>query len=183
MATSTGPSLRRAGPATVSWDEAVPTVGMRARSPGLIVGAMISYGVYRLIHFFGIFLLLTALGGAVTRAMLGGARAPAGGGLPATGGAPATGAPVDEGAGRRLRRLLGISHGVALFLILLGGFGMLARLDIGMPGWVIAKIGVWLVLGGLLAAARRMAGRARALWFAIPVLGLVAAWLAYTKPF
>ena len=157
---------------------------MRARSAGLIVGAMISYGVYRLIHFFGIFLLLTALGGAVTRAMLGGARAPAGGGAPSTGGPPAPDAvSADEGSSRRLRRLLGISHGVALFLILLGGFGMLARLDIGMPGWVIAKIGVWLLLGGLLAAARRMAGRARALWFAIPVLGLVAAWLAYTKPF
>lgn len=139
---------------------------------GLILPAMISYGVYRLLHFFGIFLLLTALGGAVMRAMVGGARTAAA--MP--------GEAADEAA-RRVRRLIGTSHGVALFLILLGGFGMLARLDIGMPGWVIAKIGVWLLLGGLLAAARRMGGRARTLWFAIPVLGLVAAWLAYTKPF
>ena len=161
-----------------------PRGRVRTRRSCLIVGAMISYGVYRLIHFFGIFLLLTALGGAVTRAMLGDTRAPARGVLPGTGGGSASdGIASEESVSRRLRRLLGISHGVALFLILLGGFGMLARLDVGMPAWIIAKIGVWIALGGLLAAARRMEGRARALWFAIPVLGLVAAWLAYTKPF
>ena len=148
---------------------------VRASSPGLIVGAMISYGVYRLVHFFGVFLLLTALGGGVIRSMLGGvARAPDAG---------PDGAGGDDRAARRLRRLLAISHGVALFLILLGGFGMLARLDIGMPGWIFGKLAVWLLLGGLLAATNRLAGRARALWFAIPVLALVAAWLAYTKPF
>ncbi|HUF14094.1 MAG TPA: hypothetical protein VMN78_13400 [Longimicrobiales bacterium] len=147
---------------------------VRFRPRGLILPAMISYGVYRLLHFFGIFLLLTALGGAVMRAMLGGTR---------TAAATPGGDGADEAAAKRLRRLIGISHGVALFLILLGGFGMLARLDIGMPGWIIGKLGIWLVLGGLLAAANRMAGRARVLWFAIPVLGLLAAWLAYTRPF
>ena len=144
---------------------------VRLRSRGLILPAMISYGVYRLLHFFGIFLLLTSLGGAVMRAMVGATRT------------AEAGVAADETAGRRLRRLIGISHGVAMFLILLGGFGMLARLDIGMPGWIVGKLVVWLVLGGLLGAATRMAGRARVLWFAIPVLGLVAAWLAYTKPF
>lgn len=135
---------------------------------------MISYGVYRLVHFFGIFLLLTSLGGAVMRAMLTGARR------------NDTGTLADEAAAlsaRRLRRLLGVTHGSALFLILLGGFGMLARLEIGMPGWIFGKLGVWVLLGGILALANRLGARARSLWIAVPVLGLVAAWLAYSKPF
>ena len=137
---------------------------MRARSR--IVARMIPYGVYRLIHFFGIFLLLTALGGAAMRAMMGiGAFERAG------------------DADGRLRKLLGATHGFALLFILVGGFGMLARLDTGFPGWVWGKLAIWLVLGGLLALTNRLAGRARMLWFAIPVLAFAAAWLAYTKPF
>ena len=173
MATSTGPDGAPVRVGGRDRGRGGRLAGMRARAPSPIVGAMISYGVYRLIHFFGIFLLLTALGGAVMRSILGGARPAAV--EPATGG-------TDDEVARRLRRLIGISHGVALFLILLGGFGMLARLDIGMPAWIWAKLGVWLLLGGLIAAANRLGARARTLWIAIPVLALVAAWLAYTKP-
>ena len=135
-----------------------------------MVPAMISYGVYRLIHFFGIFLLLTSLGGAVMRGMMGTVSTTA---LSTDGGA----------SDRRMRRLVALSHGIAMLLILTGGFGMLARLDIGMPGWVFGKLAVWLALGAMLALARRMVGAARALWLAVPVLALIAAWLAYTKPF
>ena len=131
---------------------------------------MISYGVYRLIHFFGIFLLITSLGGAVMRAMMGTVATTA---LATDGGA----------ADRRMRRLLAMSHGGALLLILLGGFGMLARLDVGFPGWIVGKLAVWLALGAMLTLANRMFRSARMLWFAIPVLAFVAAWLAYTKPF
>ena len=135
-----------------------------------MVPAMISYGVYRLIHFFGIFLRLTSLGGAVMRGMMGTVSTTA---LSTDGGA----------SDRRMRRLVALSHGIAMLLILTGGFGMLARLDIGMPGWVFGKLAVWLALGAMLALARRMVGAARALWLAVPVLALIAAWLAYTKPF
>ena len=135
-----------------------------------MVPAMISYGVYRLIHFFGIFLLLTSLGGAVMRGMMGTVSTTA---LSTDGGA----------SDRRMRRLVALSHGIAMLLILTGGFGMLARLDIGMPGWVFGKLAVWLALGAMLALARRLVGAARALWLAVPVLALIAAWLAYTKPF
>lgn len=131
---------------------------------------MISYGVYRLIHFLGIFLLLTALGGALMRGMMGTVATTA---LATDGGA----------ADRRMRRLIALSHGLAMLLILVGGFGMLARLDVGMPGWIYGKLAVWLALGAMLALARRMAGRARTLWFAVPALAFVAAWIAYTKPF
>lgn len=126
---------------------------------------MISYGVYRLIHFFGIFLLLTALGGAAMRGML------------------SAGATTSEADRRNIRRLLAASHGIAMLLILVGGFGMLARLDVGFPGWIVGKLVVWMALGAMLALTARLAARARMLWIAIPVLAFVAAWLAYTKPF
>ena len=127
--------------------------------------AMIPYGVYRLVHFFGIFLLLTALGGGVMRAILG-----------------EGGTEAERAAAGRTRRLIAISHGVALLLILVGGFGMLARLDIGFPMWIVAKLAIWLLLGAGLTVAYRMKASARLVWFAIPVLGLLAAWLAYVKP-
>ncbi|HEX6589193.1 MAG TPA: hypothetical protein VF039_09230 [Longimicrobiales bacterium] len=126
---------------------------------------MISYGVYRLVHFLGIFLLLTALGGAAMRAM-------------ASAGVAST-----EADRKPLRRLVAATHGIAMLLILVGGFGMLARLDVGFPGWIVGKLLVWMALGAMLGLTVRLAGRARALWFAIPVLAFVAAWLAYTKPF
>ena len=130
---------------------------------------MISYGVYRLIHFFGIFLLITSLGGAVMRGMLRGAAL--------------NGSAEMDGLARATRRIVAASHGVAMLLILVGGFGMLARLDIGFPGWVIGKLAVWMALGAMLGLANKLVGRARVLWFAVPVLAFVAAWLAYTKPF
>lgn len=50
------------------------------------------------------------------------------------------------------RKMIAITHGIGLFLILLGGFGMLARLGIiwPWPGWIVAKFIIWLAYGGLL---------------------------------
>ena len=126
---------------------------------------MISYGVYRLVHFLGIFLLLTALGGAAMRAMT------------------SAGVASTEADRKPVRRLVAATHGIAMLLILVGGFGMLARIDVGFPGWIVGKLLVWMALGAMLGLTARLAGRARALWFAIPVLAFIAGWLAYTKPF
>jgi hypothetical protein len=125
---------------------------------------MISYAVYKLIHYTGIFILLTALGATLSRAaMRDGSQAP-------------------DPWGRRLVA----SHGIALFLILLGGFGMLARLDItqglGLPGWIWAKLAIWAALGGILAARRGAGVAARALWL-VPVLAVLAGVVALNKPF
>ncbi len=130
---------------------------------------MISYGVYRLIHFFGIFLLITSLGGAVMRGMLRGAAL--------------NGSADVDAAARQTRRVVAASHGIAMLMILVGGFGMLARLDVGFPNWIIGKLVIWLALGAMLGFANKLVGSARSLWFAVPVLAFIAAWLAYTKPF
>lgn len=125
---------------------------------------MISYAVYKVVHYAGIFILITALGATLARAAMGGGDAPR------------------DPWGKRLVAV----HGTALFLILLGGFGMLARLDVtqglGLPGWIWAKLGIWVVLGGILAARRRPGTAARALWL-VPALAVVAGLVALTKPF
>ena len=52
-------------------------------------------------------------------------------------------------------KMVGILHGVGLLLLLISGFGMTAKLGIGFPVWVILKLVLWLVLGALLAFAKK----------------------------
>jgi hypothetical protein len=124
---------------------------------------MISYSVYRLVHLFGIFLLLMALGG-----LSWGARR----------------WNTDAGPSRRTGLIL---HGLGLFIVLLGGFGLLARIGVvhgaSWPGWVWAKLVIWIMLGAVVVIPQRRPGWAGALLILVPVLGGVAAWLAIFKPF
>lgn len=82
------------------------------------------------------------------------------------------------------RKIVGMTHGIALLVVLVSGFGMHAKLGIqGFPGWLIAKVVIWLVFGGLLAVGRRAPGAKLAVWGSIPVLTAVAAWLVIARPF
>ncbi|MGH7477340.1 MAG: hypothetical protein ACRELD_13795 [Longimicrobiales bacterium] len=124
---------------------------------------MISYELYRLIHFGGLFLLFLALGAAAVLP-----RAP-------------------TGAERKLRRLALATHGVGALLALTGGFGMLARLGIvqahAFPGWVVAKMALWTLAAFAPLAAGRLRAGPWAIWIALPLIGLGAAYLARFKPF
>lgn len=117
---------------------------------------------YLLVHLLGIFLLLTGLAGVSVHAANGGTK-----------------------QNSRTRKLTAILHGVGAFLVLLGGFGMLARLGItgAFPGWVWAKLVIWLLLGGAVVLPYRRPDFARIAIVLIPLLCLVAAWLAVYKPF
>lgn len=121
------------------------------------------YAIYKLTHLFGIFVLIITLVLPCMHLLRGGTRAD----FPR-------------------RRTLAITHGVASFLVLLGGFGMLARLGIvqsGLPNWILAKLTIWLVLSAALVVALRTTGGARAVLIGTPVLALLAAALAIYKPF
>jgi hypothetical protein len=121
-----------------------------------------SYEAYKILHVVGVLGLFAALGG-LTALQAAAARD----------GSPAA-------------RLFGILHGVALALILVAGFGILARLGLKSPAswplWVWIKVGVWLVLGAALGALRRAGTRAGPLVLVWVLLGGVAAWSAIVKP-
>ena len=117
---------------------------------------MISYSIYKIVHLAGILMVFTALGGI----LLNGKRP------------------------HPSKKLIAATHGAGLFLVLLGGFGALARLGIGsLPGWIIAKLALWIFLGAALWFATTKPRFALPLWWSIIVSGILAAMFAVTKPF
>jgi hypothetical protein len=117
---------------------------------------MFSYQVYKVLHILGLSLVVLSLGGIL--------------GHVANGGTKAT---------NQLRKVAAISHGVGLLLVLLGGFGMLAKLEIhSFPAWVSGKLIIWLLLGAFVAVAYKRQALAKKLWFAVPLLVLLATILA-----
>lgn len=124
---------------------------------------MIPYQAYKIVHLVGVMLTFAVLGGLMLTV--------------------ANGATKQNS---KVRKLIGMTHGIALFVVLLGGFGLLARLGIthgGFPGWVWGKLTIWVLLGIMLAVPYRKPELARPLFFLMPVLGAIAAWLAIYKPF
>ena len=122
---------------------------------------MFSHEFYNVVHIVGLVLLMTGLGGVASLA----------------------------GTDKRsvwIRRSVAGSYGLGVFLILLGGFGMLARLGIvagtSWPGWVWAKVIVWVVLGAAAALPYRFPRTAVPLMLLVPLLGGTAAYMAIYKP-
>ena len=105
---------------------------------------MIPFAVYKNIHLIGMMMVFLALGGLLLHRINGGTQDHA------------------------WRKPVAITHGVGIFLILLSGFGMLARLGIfwGWPGWVTGKVLIWVILGGLIAVILRKPTLAKPLWWA-----------------
>jgi hypothetical protein len=122
----------------------------------------VSLEFYKVLHIVGLVAVWMALGGATLHAANGGNR-----------------------ASNKARGLVAGTHGIGLLLMLVGGFGMLAKLQLmgAMPGWVVAKLVLWLLVGGALVLPMRMPALARPLWFALPVVAGLGAWLALYKPF
>lgn len=116
--------------------------------------------VYKVLHLAGVMMVFLALGGVVMHAL--------GNGSP----------------DHPWRKQAAMTHGIGLVLMLLGGFGMLARLQIPiLSGWVILKFLIWVVLGGLLFLIIRKPGQSKRWWGIIILLGILAAYLANFKPF
>jgi hypothetical protein len=121
-----------------------------------------SYNFYKILHIAAVLGVFASLGAVAFHALNGGSR------LGSTG-----------------RGLVAALHGGGLLLALVAGFGLLARLDLApaWPGWVWAKLAIWLVVGGLAAVPYRRPDLARPVLLLLPLLGLAAAWLAIAKPF
>jgi hypothetical protein len=116
-----------------------------------------SYEFYNVVHVIGVIFLLSALGA-----------------LAATAGS----------AGAPFRKAATIIAAVALAVVFVAGFGLLARLGFfgAIPTWAYAKMALWAVLVSAVVALRRRPGWSPALWLILPGVGAVAVWLAVTQP-
>ena len=121
-----------------------------------------SLTTYNLIHLTGLAALLMSLGGI----------------------AAITAAGHDLKASGQKGQLMAL-HGVGLVLVIVAGFGQLARLGIshsGIPGWVWMKVVLWLILGLVPLWIRKSPKVARPLLLVLPLLVLAGAYLALYKP-
>lgn len=116
---------------------------------------------YKAIHIVSIMLLFTALGGLLLASRAG----------------------VTTGVSRKLA---GITHGIALVLILVSGFGALAKIGLSnpaiWPAWLWIKALIWLIFGGVIVLIRRAPRSTPLLWWILPLLGGIAAYLALQNP-
>jgi hypothetical protein len=117
--------------------------------------------VYRILHFTGLALVLLSIGGISLAVMITGSREFA------------------------ARKGLMATHGTGLLVMLIAGFGMLARLGLmhSLPGWAYAKIILWFVLGALPAIVLRKPKAAKAVLALSVLVVMAAAYLAGMKPF
>lgn len=123
---------------------------------------MFPYELYKVLHLLGILALFAALGGSVLLFIAGKA---------------------DEL--RSVRKFLAMIQGVALLVIFVAGFGLMARLNMmgaSWPLWIYVKVAVWLLLGASLVLIRRVQTIGRWWYVLLPLVGAVAAYMAIYKP-
>lgn len=115
-----------------------------------------SYEIYKILHLLGLSLVVLSLGGVLLFVINGGTK-----------------------ESNVFRRGLMMTHGVGLLLLLVAGFGMLAKRGIySVPGWVGVKLVIWLALGGFVTLAYKKSALARKLWIVVPALVVLASTLA-----
>lgn len=118
---------------------------------------------YEVLHIIGIAMLFLAIGGVSVHAANGGTKATT-----------------------STRRLVSSIHGFGALLILVGGFGMLARIGLkhgeGFPGWLWVKLAIWIILSAIVVLPYRRPALARPFIALLPFLAGVAVYMALYKP-
>ena len=135
--------------------------GLRC-SGGVCSAPLISYGAYKTVHIIAVLTLFLTLGGLVFMSL----------------------AKTED---KKLMRLAMILNGVAVLIVLVGGFGLMARLNVqhgaGWPGWLKVKMGLWLAVAFFVMVPKRLPAINRLAWPLVLVLGGLAVYMAVHKPF
>jgi hypothetical protein len=80
------------------------------------------------------------------------------------------------------KRVLMIT-GIASVVMLIGGFGLITKLKIGFPGWIIVKIVCWLGLSAIAGMAYKRRAQANTLMLVTLALAITSVVMVYLKPF
>lgn len=115
------------------------------------------YQVYLIMHFTGVLLVFLAFGSMIARSAL-------------------------QPDNVSWRKFGGIASGVGLVFLLVGGFGLLAKFNYGVPGWAIIKFVIWLALGAMTAFINKKPQCAKSLWYVALALGIAAVVTVTYKP-
>lgn len=115
-----------------------------------------SYEFYKIMHFVGLVMLFLGLGGRIIFLA----------------------AKVENPAGK----VCSIFHGLGLLLVLVAGFGLLARLQIGFPGWVYVKIAAWIGLGALTLLPKKKPQLGSLAFVSAIILAGLAVYFVVAKP-
>jgi hypothetical protein len=124
---------------------------------------MLSYQFYKLIHFLGIWVLFFSFGAGYLY--------------------------LKDQAAKGLKevrpKVVVISNSVGLVFILLGGFGMLARLGIHWPwpNWIALKFAAWVLLGFTMMIVKRRLVPPVAFAGLALLIATLAGYLGIWKPF
>lgn len=120
-----------------------------------------SYEFYKVLHLLGIAFLLSGLVALVILKV--------------------TGVAI-EGT---VKKFAFITHGVGLLVILVSGFGLLAKLQLmaDFPKWAFIKLAIWLFMGGVATLIKKKGHMAWTLYTLIMLIFLLAAYVGVTKPF
>ena len=79
-----------------------------------------------------------------------------------------------------VKKLGAITSGIGLTLLLVAGFGLIAKLGYSYTSpWIIVKMIIWLLLGSLVAFINRKPEWAKLLWCISILLGFIAALMVY----
>lgn len=123
-----------------------------------------SLNFYRVVHLLGITMAMVSLGGLALNTLV-------------------QPGPLQPSH----RRLVSITHGVGLLITIVAGIGLLHKSGYGdmsaWPGWVYLKFLIWLLVGGSLTLIKRVRSSAGMMWFLLPLIVMVGAYLALVKPF
>ncbi len=115
-----------------------------------------SYSLFKILHLIGVFMVLVSLEGLIVLGV------------------------VEDS---RWRKLAGMTNGIGLVVVFIGGFGLLGLLQLGWPGWIFVKILIWLLFAVMMVLARRVPQSGKYLWWGSLLLAGIAAYLANFKPF
>jgi hypothetical protein len=125
-------------------------------------GVFMSLHFYNVLHVVGIIMLFLGIGGAVIRSFL----------------ANNSGSNVGN-----LERFVLINHGVGLLLVLVAGFGQMARIGAQFSSWIVVKIIIWLFLASLVMFIKKKPELKSVWWYGALLTGGFAAYLGIYKPF